>query len=245
MINVNHMKLTSIIPAIAIGLLFGATADVSRAGEPKALQSLDSIRQAAEEFLRRQAAGHEGRIKVSVNSPDRRLRLARCSRPLEAYAPPSGKTTGRVTVGVRCDGEAPWSLYVPGQVSVFGKLVVSARSVKRGQLIGKADLKLEEKDLSRVHGAWFRHPDEIVGQLADRNLNQGRIITPAMLDRPMAVKRGSQVEIIARIGGIQASMRGRALDSGMLGERIRIKNLSTERELEARIVSAGAVRVDI
>lgn len=207
--------------------------------------SHDAIRDAVRSFLQTQAVFQTGEISIEVRRLDTRLRLARCDRPLVAQLPPSGKKTGRVTVGVRCEGESPWSLYVPARVSVMADVVVARRALKRGQRIRAEDLALEEQDLSRLHRAWFTRLDEVTGKVADRSVRPGRVINPKLLSDPLAVERGSRVNIVARIGGIQASMPGRALDDGALGERIRIKNLASKRELEARVVATGTVRVDI
>ena len=73
----------------------------------------------------------------------------------------------------------------------------------------------------------------------------GPVRLPAMLDRPMAVKRGAQVEIIARIGGIQASMRGRALDSG--GEAAASALVPTTRQPRSSsgFIVRGSAPIDV
>jgi len=39
-------------------------------------------------------------------------------------------------------------------------------------------------------------------------------------------------------------MRGKALDDGSAGERIKVRNLSSGREISATVVGAGLVRVN-
>ncbi len=209
------------------------------------LQSHASIRMAAKDFLLSQAPNTADKVEITVQRLDHRLRLALCDQPLQAYLPPSGKKSGRVTVGIRCDGTKPWSLYMPARVALMADVVVVRRALHRGQRIDRADLALEKQDLSRQNRAYFTRIEEVTGKIADRAMSPGRVLNPALLDDPLTIERGSRVNIIARIGGIQASMRGQALDDGSLGERIRIRNIDTKRELKARVASAGSVIVDI
>ncbi len=208
-------------------------------------QSHASIRDAAREYLAQLHTQSSAEVEIEVNRLDRRLRLSRCDQPIEAFAAPSRRSSGRVSVGVRCGGGKPWSLYLPARVSLFEQVVVAAREIPRGSRLQAADLRLERQDLARLGRGYFLHPEELMGKQAHRRIAVGRILTPGQVKTPPAVTRGSRVSIVAHVGGIEASMPGTALANGKAGERIRIENLITERELEARVISAGVVRVDI
>ncbi len=237
-----HNRTPPLLGLLLVGMLALPSIQAASTGPQ---QSHASIRETVKRFLLSQAPNGTGKVEIEVRRLDTRLRLARCDQPLETRLPPSGRKTGRVTVGVRCNGTSPWSLYVPARVVLLAEVVVVQRALRRGQRIDESDLALEEHDLARQHRAYFTRIEDVAGKIADRAMQTGRILHPALLDDPLAIERGSRVNIIARIGGIQASMRGQALDNGSLGERIRIRNLDSKRELEARVVSAGTVRVDI
>jgi flagella basal body P-ring formation protein FlgA len=208
-------------------------------------QSHSSIREAARAYLADLHPGDGAELEIEVGRLDRRLQLNRCDRPIEAFASPSKRNTGRVSVGVRCDGAKPWSLYLTAQVRLFGKVAVAAREIPRGQSIRPADLRLQRMDLTKLRRGYFPDIGELLGKRAKRRLPPGRALAPNLVEMPPAVTRGSRVSIVAQVGGIEARMPGTALAHGREGERIRVENLTTERELEARVVSAGVVRVDI
>jgi flagella basal body P-ring formation protein FlgA len=209
------------------------------------LQSHSSIRDAARNFLLQRSASTSGSVEVDVKRLDARLRLQRCDRALEAFLPASGKTSGRVTVGVRCNGGKPWSLYLPARVKRLETVVIAKHELMRGQPLRRSDLTLEQHDVGRLRRGYFVDLQRVIGQIPERNLPRGRVLSPKQLKAPDAIARGSEVSIVASIHGIQARMKGLALDNGALGERIRVKNLSSNKELEARITSAGTVQVDI
>jgi len=210
-----------------------------------ALQSHASIQSTVRDFLLAHNDQTAAEVEIEIDRLNKRLRLARCDQAIEAFLPASARTSGRVTVGIRCDGSRPWSLYVPARVTLFGQVVVASREVARGSVLQHADLNLERQDLTRLSQGYYLHPESLVGQVAQRRISRGRALRPRLVKVPPAVARGSRVSIVARIGGIEARMPGRALADGGRGDRIRIENLNTERELEARVVSAGVVRVDI
>ena len=95
------------------------------------LQSHTSILDAARLYAIERAAARHDRVVANPGALDSRLRLARCEQPLNAFAAPGGKLSGKITVGVRCDGPKPWSLYVPVQVSIPGKAAVAVRDSTR------------------------------------------------------------------------------------------------------------------
>jgi flagella basal body P-ring formation protein FlgA len=217
-------------------------------GEPTrqgAIQSPQSIRDSVLAFLRGQQTSATASVQIHVDTPDPRLRLPLCDRPLEAELPPAGRPTGRVAVGVRCNGRSPWTLYVPALVQLFDRVVVSRRTLARGTPIQPGDLRLERRDLTRELNGYFLRLADVVGQAPSRTILPGRVLAPGLVQRPPAVTRGALVSIVAQLGGVEARMRGRALEPGALGARIRVETLSGGKELQARVVSAGTVKVDI
>lgn len=230
-----------------IGLLLAAGWAMLSAGAQGAeeFQSLTELRELVRQFLQDANGGGSAEPEIEVSTIDNRLRLNHCERALETYLPPSGNKAGRVTVGVRCTGASPWSLYVPAQVRLLDQVVVVKQDLTRGTLLGAEDVELQQRDLASLTRGYLLKLDEAVGRTLDRPVRRGQVLAPAQLETPNQIKRGEKVSIIASIGGIEARMQGKALARGNPGERIKVLNLSSGKELEARVISAGTVRVDI
>ncbi len=206
------------------------------------IQSLLSIEAAVRGFLEEQAQQYED-VEISVSPLDPRLRLAPCEQPLEAYFPPGGRTTGSTLVGVRCRGEHPWSLYVSATVAVQELVVVTARPVSRGLPLSAGDVVLERRDLSRVTSGFLTDPAAAIGKSVTRGLGQGIILSPNMLKAALLVRRGERVTLTAKTGGLEVRMQGEALADGVEGQRIRVRNLSSKREVEGVVVAPGVIEV--
>jgi flagella basal body P-ring formation protein FlgA len=227
----------------ALGLLLLAIAAPPASAGVSATESHDNIRAAAEQHVLDRIDDLQGRVEVKVGSLDSRLRLAECDLALETYDSPNALSGGRGVVGVRCDGSNPWKLYVPVRIAVFDEVVVTRRSVVRGETLQADDLTLSEMDTSRLRKAYFTRIDDAIGLLSKRSIASGSVVHAGLLKRANLVKRGSKVEIIANFDGLDVRMRGEALADGGRGDRIRVKNLSSGRVVTGTVSGSGVVHV--
>ncbi len=226
-------------------VLLAALLSPAPALSSRAAQSHDSIREAARRHVLEKTAGYSVPPTVSVGRLDSRLRLQACDKPLETFSPPAGRSLGRITVGVRCSGTKPWSLYVPVTVAIITDVVVAARDLSRGAILTSKDLELVAQDITRLHRGFMERPGQAIGKTLKRNLRRGQVLTPNQIAAPLAIKKGSRVAIVASSGAIQVRMQGKALGNGATGERIRVQNLSSKKEIEATVISPGVVRVSM
>ncbi len=208
-------------------------------------QSHESILAAARQHVLDQADNYPSPPEVHTGRLDGRLRLAACDIPLETFSTPNNGQASKVTVGVRCNGEKSWTLYVPVTVIVMADVVTAAKELRRGQILTPQDLTIEQKDIARQHQGYLANLKEAIGKQVKYNIRRGQVITPAKVAAPKAVKRNSQVTIVAQNPAIQVRMKGTALENGAVGDRIRVRNNSSKRELEAKVLSQGIVQVSL
>ncbi|MEJ2576345.1 MAG: flagellar basal body P-ring formation chaperone FlgA [Gammaproteobacteria bacterium] len=223
-------------------VLAGACA-AAVAAEQRSLQDHASIRAAAEDYVEANSEMFPVTPLVAAGDLDSRLQLGACSVPIEAFEPPNGLKPGRAIVGVRCDDDQPWKLYVPVEIQLPGEVVVAKRPLKRGEVLSNDDLTLAPRDLSRLHRDYYTEVEPLIGQSVRRTLRRNAVVTPSSVEAHDVVRRGSDVTIIAANPTVQVRMRGKALGDGSAGERIKVQNLSSGRELSATVVGTGLVRV--
>ncbi len=221
--------------AASAALLLAATA--AAAGDAR--QSLDQVERTAEAFVATQAGG-AGAVATKL---DRRLNLARCEGPLEAFLRPGARLANRTIVGVRCRGERPWKVYVPVHLAVTGDVLVLSRALPRGHLLEAGDLKRERRDVSRLSGGYARQPSEVLGQRLKHSMRAGSIVTPAALSARILVRRGQSVILRAQNDAIHIRVAGKALMDGALNQRIRVRNVASGRIVEGFVRSAELVEV--
>ena len=215
------------------------------AGAEEALQSHAEIRSTAESLLAEQLETPPGaRSEIHADRLAPRLRLAACDEPLEAFLPPSGRTVGNTTVGVRCNGEHPWTLYVPVRVEINAPVLVATRPLARGDHVGPDDIAPAERDLAGLRSGYFTDPRQVVGQVLKRPVPAQQALSPRMLQVSYLVEKGQRVILRVAGGHIQVHMAGTALADGALGDLIKVRNLSSERVVEGRVVDQGTVQVN-
>ncbi|MES9959640.1 MAG: flagellar basal body P-ring formation chaperone FlgA [Sedimenticola sp.] len=207
------------------------------------MQSHESIREAARSYAEGQISPSDARVEIEVGKLDKRLRLHSCSEALESFSPPGRQGGSKLTVGVRCEGDKPWTIYVPVTLAQYRTILITTRDLARGSTIGQADIRLEERDVSRLRRGYFMQPSEVLGKKVKRTTRRNQILLPSQLTAATAVERGSMVTIMARTGGIQVRMKGKALSRGVVGERIQVQNLSSQRKVEATVIEPGVVEV--
>lgn len=204
------------------------------------------IRRTAEQFALAQAeAGSPGNIQVEAGELDRRLQLSRCEIPLEAFMPVGGRLAGRTTVGIRCDGAKPWSIYIPVTIALYQPVLVAARPLSRGAHLTADDLQLVEQDVSSLTTGYLTDPEEAEGKVLKRMVTAGTPLTPSIVQAPRLIRRGERVTLLAETGGLQVRVAGKALADGAVGERVRVQNLSSRRIVEGEVVSPGVVKISL
>lgn len=225
---------------IALILLAGIPATA----QARPTQSLAEIRTRVQAFVD-ELAGVPGQIeRVEIDRLDDRLRLPACGEALVADAPHRRKGSARLVVRVRCPGPSPWKVYVPTRVVRSIEVVVAARPVPRGSRLDADDLRTARRTTSRLRGEYYTDPDGLIGLQTRRSLRPGTVIDAGELTRPTLVTRGDTLLIQAGNGPVNVSMQGRALEDGTRGERIRARNLSSERVVEGEVVARGRMRVN-
>jgi len=168
---------------------------------------------------------------------DPALKMPRCGARLQARRASTG------TVEVSCPRESGWRLYVPVKIRRHQSVLVLTRAISAGEVITADLLAQETRDATRIVGAPLTDPSAAIGQAARRALAAGSVLTAAHLRAPDAVRRGDQVILISRQGGIEVRMAGRALAAGGPGERISAENLSSRRRVQGVVMGDGEVRV--
>ncbi|EIC22166.1 flagellar basal body P-ring formation chaperone FlgA [Thiorhodovibrio frisius] len=230
-------------PAVLNQGLF-AEAEAANVAATEEIEPVTNIQRAAKTFLHREAGGENGAtVKISVDPVDPRLRLKLCDHDLQASFAPGANKTGNTSVKIQCQGPVRWSLFVSARVERFGEVVVAASPMSRGSMVTPADVKLERRETGGLLSSYFDDLSDAVGMQVRRSLRPGDVVTDSHLKTPLWVERGQLVRILSENPSIRVSMSGEALEDGGAGDRIRVRNRSSQRVLEGIIESPGVVRV--
>ena len=210
------------------------------------LQSSESLRSTVQTFLEQQTAlQHEQEAEITVGRLDRRLRLTKCSTTPSAFLAPGAKLQGKFSVGLRCSGKKPWTVYIPAQIKNYANIVTAAHSLPRGRQISDSDLMITRQEVSQVRGGYFTKNKNVIGKILKRSMSGGEAFTARKIKSPLLVHRGDEVAILASVGGLQVRVKGKALKDAALGERVPVRNKQSKRIVQGTAIKSGVVSVQM
>lgn len=184
-----------------------------------------------------------GRHTVKIGRLDPRLRLPECSIPLQASLESPAQPIGRVTVRVRCDSNAPWTIFVPGHVNLYRDVAIAVRSMPRNSIVQASDVQMTERDVSSLRQGYILNLENVVGKKLTRPIQPSQIISTSSLKTAAAIDKGDAVVISARGNSMSVRMPGVALEEGAIGQQIRVRNTRSQRIVHARVTAPGQVEV--
>ena len=180
---------------------------------------------------------------IKPNNLDNRLRLTRCSEPLSAEVTSRYMRGGRLTVDVECRGNQPWSIYVPVTVTSEIQVLTLLQALPRDAILTEGDVDVVTLRRRPTGLPTLSDPKQAIGMAAKRAVSEGTELRPTMLKKPVVIKRGDQTVITAGSGGLLVRMSGKALEDGVLGEQIRVQNLTSKRTIQGEVQSDGSVSI--
>jgi flagella basal body P-ring formation protein FlgA len=182
------------------------------------------------------------RVEVRTGSLDSRLDFAPCAQALQVELE-LPRPSGRANAKVSCATPTPWYLYVPVELAVYRDVVVATRAMRPGELIAAGDVTLEERDVLAGGTPALGRLEDVIGHQLRRAVGASAVIGNAAVELPLLVRRGEHINLSARSGGINVSVSAEALANGRSGERIRVRNLQSQRVVEATVTGPGKAEV--
>ncbi|VVE51385.1 flagella basal body P-ring formation protein FlgA [Pandoraea aquatica] len=184
-------------------------------------QNTQVIRQTAERFLREQTTGLPGQVNITVGESVSD-RMPACAA-LEPFLPPGARLWGTTSVGVRCAGERPWTLYLQARVSINATYFVAARQINPGETIGPTDLSPRQGDLTLLPRTVATDAGQIVGTVAVNRITSGLPIRSDLLRSAIAVQQGQTVRVVSRGSGFEVSTEGQVLTRASAGDPVQVR----------------------
>jgi flagellar basal body P-ring formation protein FlgA len=209
---------------------------------PPGQQDGESIRAAALAFLQQQSAGLPGHVNITV-APVFPRGLAACTS-LEPFMPPGARTFGRTTVGIRCVGAKPWTLYVGARIAIEVTYYVASRQIGAGESLSAADFTPRSGDLASLPQTVITDPNQATGAVALARISAGLPLRTDMLRSAASVLIGQTVKVIAVGSNFTISAEGSALNNAEPGQQVRVRT-SGGQVIQGVVKDAGTVQVQI
>ena len=135
------------------------------------------------------------------------------------------------------------SLRFTGSIVETVEAVIPLRAIAQSEVITSSDVMIERRPKSEFAGSTVLAIEDVLEFAAKRPLRQGQAIRQADVMKPELVTRNETVTMIFEAPGILLSFRGKALESGAMGDAINVLNTQSKRTVQATVSGQNQVVV--
>jgi flagella basal body P-ring formation protein FlgA len=122
------------------------------------------------------------------------------------------------------------------------RIVVPARDIMRGEVIGESDLTYAQVSATALPSTTVTKFEALSGMQARRLLRAGENIRPDDVRHPVVVTKGQTVTMTFSAPGVDLTAMGRAMSEGGVGDTVTVQNPASFRMVTAIVTGPGAVR---
>ena len=136
-----------------------------------------------------------------------------------------------------------WQL--PLQARVWRELYVAPTSMPRGTALSDGGWLRERRDSLSIRDAVGVLPIDPGGYELGEPLQPGSVLTSRMVRQRPVIARGHFIDALVQDGGLSISVRAMALEDGVPGQGIRIRNPRSLKEFNGKVQNADTVLVTL
>jgi flagella basal body P-ring formation protein FlgA len=169
---------------------------------------------------------------------------------LQAILPEPVNVPGRLRLDVAfvVNGQRAEMVPLLLDVKVYQPVALAARPIEAGQALGEECVRYERRAVETA-GGYLTPKDVKAGQKARQALPAVQVIPhsavePLNPDNPVLVRQRDLVKVVARVGSLRVTALAEAEQDGRAGERVRVRNVDSKKEMTGRVVARGLVEVE-
>lgn len=132
---------------------------------------------------------------------------------------------------------------IGGIIFITIPVIVPTRKLVPGEIVTKENLAIVHMPKGRVSSFSIVSFEEVVGMEVKRLLTPGRPIATQSLTHPLIIKRGDKIEILLKMGALVVRAPGKATSDASLGQKLRVVNLVSNKNVVGLAKSEKVVEV--
>lgn len=129
------------------------------------------------------------------------------------------------------------------RVSKFANVLVASDRINKGELLAASQTEVVRMDVTNMREQALTLPEQVIGQIAKRNIQVGSIMTTGCVATPPAVASGRPVTILYEHAGCRITVPGIALQNAATGEYAKVRNTTSGAVFLARVIGENNVAV--
>ncbi len=130
-----------------------------------------------------------------------------------------------------------------GRVHQLADVPILRRNILPGEIIQASDIAWKSERVALFSYNTVLDVEKLIGYAARRPISGGRPIRASDIKPQILVEKGAMVTVTYRTASMAITTRGKAMERGIRGNTIRIKNLKTDKVIYGQVIGADAVTI--
>lgn len=130
------------------------------------------------------------------------------------------------------------------RIEVLRDFVVSVNNISKDSILQASDVTVQKKWVRSMPQNTVSSPDDAVGKQIVVNIRPNTTLSRVMLKDVMPVRKGKMVQVILDSGTMKMMMNGIAEEDGADDSLVKIRNISSNKIIYARVIGQGKVQVE-
>ncbi|MBO42969.1 MAG: flagella basal body P-ring formation protein FlgA [Rhodospirillaceae bacterium] len=132
---------------------------------------------------------------------------------------------------------------ITGKLFRMVEIPIVTRRVRKGDIIEKDDVQTISIRVDKLGRNVLMSKEELIGKSPKRTLIEHRPIRTSDVREPVLVRRSSLVTMVYQTRFMRISARGKAKQSGSLGDTVRVLNSGSKKVVEGTVTGPSEITV--
>lgn len=189
--------------------------------------------------------GVAGELQLTLGRPWEPVRLPADDLFLAVTELPAGGVSSAFFIRAKASsgGSVVGEWQLPIRAQLAQEVWVAATRLERGQALDRSLLGVQKVDVLRERTPLIPATADPAVFDITQSIPAGRPLTTRdVIARPV-IRKGQVVEVVAQQGMLAVTMKAQAMESGAVGDLIKLRNLESRREFTGQILHESKVRV--
>ncbi|MBL8694363.1 MAG: flagellar basal body P-ring formation protein FlgA [Planctomycetes bacterium] len=158
---------------------------------------------------------------------------------------PERDLRGALTVDVlaKCGHELLGTSSVQVRVTLEAEVLVASAPIGKGDPIDPSKLTLKKVDITQLKSQPLRHSDALIGRVAARAIASGEVLASDDFALAPVFRKGERTTLVIVRGSLRIEAAVRVDADAVVGARVPITCLETEKTLLARVSPQGTLQL--
>lgn len=148
-----------------------------------------------------------------------------------------------VDAEIFADGKSVATTKLVGRYFILEKILVLTKDIAKDEIIKKENLTQIIIRSNRLRDDVVKEENNLLGKQAIRTIKEGKPITSRDIRDEIVIKKGQMIMVVYKNKGLQITSKMEAIEDGAKGQRIRLINNKSNKEVVGRVVDKNMVEV--